>query len=68
MQFVILPVFIFFHHVDLKGEFNDLGTVPHQENIFAPRSSLFAYFYVRDSFPYSCEVAFSSSSEVQSNL
>lgn len=33
-----------FHHVDLKGEFNDVGTVP-QENILSPRLSFFAFFH-----------------------
>lgn len=39
-------LFFFFHYVDLKGEINDLGTVPHQETILAPKSSLFAFFNI----------------------
>lgn len=53
-------------HVDLKGEFDDLGTVPRQKNIFAPRSSLFAFLHKCDLFPHSCEVSYSS--KVQSTL
>ena len=42
----LLFLVLLFHHVDLKGDFNDPGTVPHQENIFAPRSSFCLFFYI----------------------
>lgn len=59
MQLLFSLAFFPHHgHVDLKGEFYDLFTVPHQENIFAPRSPMFVFFTYMCLFPHSCEVAF----------
>lgn len=33
--------FLFFHDVDLKGEFIDTVLFPHKDNIFAPTSVFF---------------------------
>lgn len=66
---VTLIFFFCFHHVDLKGEFNDIGTVPHQENIFSPRSSFFSFFFFHNVINFFTVVRLlCHRSEVQSNL
>lgn len=65
-------IFLIIGGVDLEGELNNIGTVPHWGNVIA--SSLFGSYSVLlllfnikfDLFPNSCEVSYSS--QVQSNL